>query len=101
MLCKVVSTVFVSQLCIFQAEVTCNFRYDPERLADVLSQRKFALNLRALRIATTLGGFVTTLLRVSFGGRGISSYSLPTRLNISSLPAILIFQLCHDRYFLP
>ncbi len=37
--------------------------YDPDRLAAVLSSRQWDLRRRALRIATTLGGFVTRLLQ--------------------------------------
>ena len=37
--------------------------YDPDRLAAVLSSRPWDLRRRALRIATTLGGFVTRLLQ--------------------------------------
>lgn len=40
-------------------------RYDPDRLAQVLGRRRVAINLRALRIATTLGGFITALAKVS------------------------------------
>lgn len=39
-------------------------RYDPDRLAAVLGRRRLAINLRALRIAATLGGFITALAKV-------------------------------------
>lgn len=38
--------------------------YDPRRLAAVLGRRRLAINLRALRIAATLGGFITSLAKV-------------------------------------
>ena len=44
------------------AELGAN--YDPDRLAAVLSSRPWDLRRRALRIATTLGAFVTRLLQV-------------------------------------
>ena len=48
--------------------------YDPHRLAAVLGRRRLAINLRALRIAATLGGFITSLAKVrSSAGAGVSS----------------------------
>jgi len=41
--------------------------YDPHRLAGVLGRRRLAINLRAFRIAATLGGFITALARVRVG----------------------------------
>lgn len=39
-------------------------KYDPERLADALRDRPWDVRKRALRIATTLGTFLTSLLQV-------------------------------------
>lgn len=40
-------------------------KYDPDRLAQVLSSRKLEIGGRALRVAGVLGGFVATLLQAS------------------------------------
>lgn len=39
--------------------------YDPDRLAAEMGRNGLALNIRAVRIASTLGGFITSLLRVT------------------------------------
>ena len=44
-------------------------KYDPERLADALRGRPWDVRKRALRIATTLGSFLTSLLQVGCGFR--------------------------------
>ena len=45
------------------AELGAN--YDPERLAEALRSRPWDLRKRALRIAATLGAFLTSLLQVN------------------------------------
>ena len=51
--------------------------YDPHRLAAVLGRRRLAINLRALRIAATLGAFITSLakVRIEAGARWSSGTS--------------------------
>ena len=49
-----------------QLLIDMGLAYDPDRLAKVLSKNSIGLNIRALRIASTLGGFITSLLKVSF-----------------------------------
>lgn len=46
------------------AELGAN--YDPDRLADAMRSRPWELRKRALRIATTLGTFFTSLLQVGW-----------------------------------
>lgn len=50
-----------------QLLIDMGLRYDPMRLAATLGKDPIGLNLRALRIASTLGGFVTSLLKVRYG----------------------------------
>ena len=52
--------------------------YDPHRLAAVLGRRRLAINLRALRIAATLGGFITSLAKVSSSAGTSCFLSSPT-----------------------
>lgn len=40
-------------------------KYDPDRLAEVLSTRQLEVSGRAIRVATVLGGFVGSLLQAS------------------------------------
>jgi hypothetical protein len=40
-------------------------KYDPDRLARVLSSRKLEIGGRAVRVAAVLGGFIATLLQAS------------------------------------
>lgn len=49
--------------------------YDPDRLADALRDRPWDVRKRALRIAATLGSFLTSLLQVSRAGAPVAVLS--------------------------